>query len=108
MIRDTNLFMRPAPWGIGSGPQHVHSVDDAMSAVEMWLAVTPDMATYREERQRMLVLRDLLERARADPSEADMQSAKLAIKGMVRFARTREQRRASSVPPERYRRAELR
>jgi hypothetical protein len=50
----------------------------------------------------MLVLRDILDRARDRPDEADLQSAKLAIKGMVRFVRVREQRRAASRPPARY------
>ena len=102
MIRETNLFIRPAPWGIGPGPSRVHSIDAAISAAEMWLALTRDGAAYREERARMLTLRDMLERARVDPAEADLQSAKLAIKGMVRFARTKEQRRAASIPPARY------
>ena len=78
----------------------MHSVDAALSAVEMWLVVILDRPC--EERVRMLVLRDLLELAREQPDEADLQSAKLAIKGVVRFARTREQRRAASLPPARY------
>jgi alkylation response protein AidB-like acyl-CoA dehydrogenase len=102
MIRETNLFIRPAPWGIGPGPACVHSIDAALSAADMWLVLTPDRVGYREERARMQALREILERARVDPGEADLQSAKLAIKGMVRFARTREQRRATSRPPLRY------
>ena len=102
MLRNTNLFIRPAPWGIGSGPDRLRSADAAISAAEMWLAVTPDRPAYREERARMLALKDILERARVSPEEADLQSAKMAIKGMVRFARTREQRRATSRPPVRF------
>jgi hypothetical protein len=102
MLPQPNLFLRPAPWGVGPGPAKVHSVDAAVSAVEMWLAVTPDRAEYRAERERMLVLLHVLRRAAEDPHECDLQSAKLAIKGMVRFARIREARRATSYAHRRY------
>jgi hypothetical protein len=102
MPQRTNLFIRPAPWGIGPGPKHVQSLDAAIDAVDMWLMVTPDYFKFREERQRMLTLREVLEAARANPSKADMQSAKLAIKGMVEFALARERGRLASMPRVRY------
>jgi hypothetical protein len=94
MFMCSNLFLRPAPWGISPGPASVHSVDHAMHTVEIWLTLIPDRAESRPLRRRMLALRDLLAHARNDPSEADLQSAKLAIKGTVRFARHEAQRRA--------------
>jgi len=105
MLPQPNLFLRPAPWGIGPGPEKVHSVDAAVSAVEMWLAVTADRREYRDERDRMLVLRHVLYQAAENPQECDLQSAKLAIKGMVRFARIKEARRAASSAYKRYRAA---
>ena len=96
MSSGTNLFLRPAPWGIGPGPANLQSVDGALTAVEMWLAVTPDRPEYRDERARMMTLHDLLSRAQSDPSDADLQSAKLGIKGMVRYCRMREGRRMAS------------
>ena len=38
----------------------------------------------------MLTLRDLLEHFPADGSEADLASAKRAIKGMVKYSRSRD------------------
>lgn len=97
-MRDTNLFLRPAAWGLGPGPSRLQSIDEAITAVELWLAVTPDDPRYLEERRRMLALRDVLNNARHRPGQADLQSAKLAIKGMVRFALPRQQRRLASIP----------
>lgn len=87
MLARPNLFLRPVPWGIGPGPASVHSIDHAIHVVDMWLTVTPDRMASRPLRRRMLVLRDILDHAQEDPDEADLQSAKLAIKGTVRFAR---------------------
>jgi hypothetical protein len=82
-----NLFATPAPWRLGPGPKYLHSVDDALAASEIWLAVTPDVPRYREPRQAMLALRDVLSRMRDHPDEADLVSAKMAIKSTVRSAR---------------------
>ena len=92
----TTLFLRPAPWGIGPGPRQLHSIDEAISAIEMWLVLTPDVVPWRALRQRMLVVLDILERARSGTTEADLASAKLALKGLVRYARTVEQRRGGA------------
>src|SRR5262245_60274147 len=35
MISDSNLFLRPAPWGLGPGPERVQSIDGAITAAEM-------------------------------------------------------------------------
>jgi hypothetical protein len=68
----------------------LHSIDDALAASEIWLTVTPDLPRYREQREAMLTLRSVLIRVRDDPDEADLTSAKVAIKGMVRCARAHE------------------
>jgi hypothetical protein len=62
----------------------------------MWLVLTPDGAPWRALRQRMLVVLDVLEHAKSATSEADLASAKLALKGLVRYARTVEQRRGGA------------
>jgi hypothetical protein len=95
-MNETTLFLRPAPWGIGPGPRHLHSIDEAISAIEMWLVLTPDIVPWRALRQRMLVVLDILERARSGTTDADLASAKLALKGLVRYARTVEQRRGGA------------
>ena len=82
-------FRTPAPWGIGPGPAKLDSLDGALGAVDMWLELTPDRPATRRERDLMRTLRDLLADMPADPSEADLQSAKRAIKGMVKYACSR-------------------
>jgi hypothetical protein len=84
------LFPTPAPWGLGPGPSYLRSIDQALAAVEMWLAVIPDMPLYREQRARMLALQDILVQASRNPGKADLQSAQLAIAGMVGFVRATE------------------
>ena len=103
MAQSINLFLNPVPWGIVPGPKHLNSIDEAIAATEMWLAVTPERPEYREERHRMLALRELLGRARQHPAGADLQAARLAIRSMVRFARLREYRRHLSDDLTRFR-----
>jgi hypothetical protein len=55
----------------------------------MWLELTPDRPATRNERDLMLALRDLLARIPTEVSEVDLLSAKRAIKGMVKYARSR-------------------
>ena len=55
----------------------------------MWLELTPDRPATRKERDLMLALRDLLVRIPTEVSEAHLLSAKRAIKGMVKYARSR-------------------
>jgi hypothetical protein len=92
--RDTSMpvrtFMRPAPWGIGPGPAHLYSVDGAISAVDLWLELTPAHVSIRRERELMLALRDLLGKVPQGASHADLQAARRAIAGMVKYARSRE------------------
>lgn len=84
-------FKTPAPWGIGPGPSKLYSIDGALGAVHMWLELTPARPETAHERDLMLTLRDLLEHIpAATTSEADLISAKRAIKGMVKYARGRE------------------
>ena len=85
-----NLFVTPAPWGLGPGPKYLHSIDDALAASEIWLTVTRDLPRHREQREAMLALRNVLFRVRDDPDEADLTSAKMAIKSTVRSARAQE------------------
>ena len=83
-------FKTPAPWGIGPGPSKLYSIDGALGAVDMWLELTPARAETARERDLMLTLRDLLDQIPPSASEADLISAKRAIKGMVKYARGRE------------------
>ena len=103
MAQSINLFPKPVPWGIVPGPKHLNSIGEAIAATEMWLAVTPERAEYREERHRMRALRELLGRAQQQPAGADLQSARLAIRSMVRFALVKEQRRHLSDDVTRFR-----
>jgi len=86
-------FVRPAFWNVGAGPEKLYSIAHAEEVVAEWLEQTPDQPAYAEERQRILALRQILRNSGPDPSEADLQSAKLGIKGFVRFALLREGRR---------------
>ena len=52
---------------------------------------------YHEERERLLTLRQILRNSGPDPAEADLQSAKLAIKGFVKFARLKERQRQAAT-----------
>ncbi|HKU95656.1 MAG TPA: hypothetical protein VJR58_10285 [Vineibacter sp.] len=83
-------FKKPAEWGIGPGPARLCSIDDALIAVDMWLGLTPSRPETRRERELMLTLRDLLAVIPGKPAPADLLSAKRAIKGMVKYARSRE------------------
>jgi len=86
----TRTFKTPAEWGIGPGPARLYSIDGALSAVDMWLGLTPLRPETRRERELMLTLRDLLAVIPANAGTADLLSAKRAIKGMVKYARSRE------------------
>ena len=89
MTQRHDLFTTPAPWGLGPGPRYLHCIDDALAASEIWLAITPDSLPYREQREAMLALRNVLLGMRDDPDEVVLTSAKIAIKTMVRRARAR-------------------
>jgi hypothetical protein len=95
-MSERGQFVRPAPWGIGAGPDKLQSIAEAEEVVAAWLDWTPDRPAYGEERERILTLRQILRNSGPEPSEADLQSAKLAIKGFVRFARLREGRRRAA------------
>jgi hypothetical protein len=83
-------FQTPAPWGIGPGPAKLYSIDGALHAVETWLDLTPDRPDTRRERELMLTLHDVLSAIPASATEADLISAKRAIKGMVKYANSSE------------------
>jgi hypothetical protein len=100
LMNNMNLFPRPAEWNVGLGPRHLNSIDEAICAIQMWLAVTPDLPLYRALRQRMLTVLEMLLHVRTKPVDADLASAKLALKGLVRYARTVEaHQRAAGTPP---------
>jgi len=86
----TRTFKTPAEWGIGPGPARLYSIDGALSAIDMWLGLTPQRPETRRERGLMLTLRDLLAVITDNAAPADLLSAKRAIKGMVKYARSRE------------------
>ena len=83
-------FKTPAPWGLGPGPANLYSIDGALCAINMWLELTPVRRETSLERDLMLTVRDLLERIPAVPCEADLTSAKRALKGMVKYSRSRQ------------------
>lgn len=87
-------FQTPAPWGIGPGPANLYSIDGALGAIDMWLELTPKRGATRNERDLILALRDLLAHVPDDATTADLQSAKRAIKGMVKYACSRPARDA--------------
>ena len=95
-MSERGQFVRPAPWGVGAGPAKIGSIAQAEDAVAAWLEGTPERPAYDEERQRVLTLRQLLHRTGPEPTEADMQSAKRAIRGFVRFAHLKEGRRRAA------------
>ncbi len=83
-------FETPALWGIGPGPAKLYSIDGALHAVTMWLDLTPVRPNTHREREMMLALRDVLSAIPASVIEADLMSAKRAIKGMVKYANSSE------------------
>ena len=87
-------FKTPAAWGIGPGPAKLYSVDHALSAIRMWLDLTPARRETVRERELMLTLRAILEHVPDDAAEADLMSAKRAIKGMVKYSLTRDAQNA--------------
>ena len=95
-MSERGQFVRPALWGIGAGPEKLLSIAQAEEAVVAWLAQMPDHPRYAEERDRLLALRQLLRNTGPVPSPADVQSAKAAIKGFVRFMRLRDARRQAA------------
>jgi hypothetical protein len=84
------VFEKPAPWGIGPGPAQLYSIEGAIAAIDTWLELTPNRESIRRERELMLALRGLLADMPQDVSAVDLQSAKRAIKGMVKYSRSRE------------------
>ncbi|HEX2888662.1 MAG TPA: hypothetical protein VHP59_19640 [Vineibacter terrae] len=84
------MFKTAAPWGIGPGPAKLYSIDGAIHAVDMWLDLTPERSETQRERDLMLTLRDVLAAIPYRVSEADLISAKRAIKGMVKYAESPE------------------
>ncbi|TXL82131.1 hypothetical protein FHP25_00040 [Vineibacter terrae] len=95
-MSERGQFMRPTPWGVGAGPDKIRSIAQAEAAVDAWLEWAPDRFAYGEERQRLLDLRQALRHGGPEPSAADLESAKRAIRGFVRFARLKEGRRRAA------------
>ncbi|TWT15165.1 hypothetical protein [Reyranella sp. CPCC 100927] len=93
----TRIFDTPVTWGLGPGPALLRTVDDALVAVSIWLRLTPNREIIRRQRDLMLTLRDVLEAVPSDSTEADMQSAKLAIEGMVKYGSSPEARHAVRI-----------
>ncbi|HEX2889778.1 hypothetical protein [Vineibacter terrae] len=84
------MFKTAASWGIGPGPAKLYSIDGAVHAVDMWLDLTPERSETQRERELMLTLRDVLAAIPRSVTEADLMSAKRAIKGMVKYAESSE------------------
>ena len=83
-------FVEPVPWGLGPGPTHLHSVGGALCAVGMWLELTPVHPETMRERNLMLALRDMLTDVPDNAGAADLESARIAIEGMVAYSSSRE------------------
>ena len=91
-------FIRPAPWGIGAGPDVLRSIAEAERATTDWLEMTPEHIAHHQERERLLALRQILRNSGPVPSEAGLQSAKVAIKGFVEFAHLKERPPSAGFP----------
>jgi len=83
-------FGTPVPWGLGPGPAQLYSIGGALTAVSMWLEVTPSYPETRREHELMLTLRDTLTKVPLDAGPADLEAARRAIEGMVQYSRSRE------------------
>jgi hypothetical protein len=92
---DTPHFKTPAPWGIGSGPIVLRSIGEALDAAGRRIEEISDRWNAAEERDRLLALLQVLASAETSPLEADLQSAKLGIKGFVLYVHRRTAQRAS-------------
>ena len=92
---DTPHFKTPAPWGIGSGPIVLRSIGEARDAAGQRIEEISDRWNAAEERERLLALLQVLASAETSPLEADLQSAKLGIKGFVLYVHRRSIQRAS-------------
>lgn len=88
-LDDTPHFKTPAPWGVGTGPIVLRSIGEAMEAAGRRIDEIADRGNTAEERERLLTLLQLLANAEAAASEADLQSAKLGIKGFVLYVHRR-------------------
>ena len=92
---DTPQFKTPAPWGIGSGPIVLRSIGEALDAAGRRIEEISDRWNAAEERERLLALLQVLSSAETSPLEADLQSAKLGIKGFVLYVHRRTVQRDS-------------
>jgi hypothetical protein len=88
-VDETPHFKTPAPWGVGSGPIMLRSIGEAMEAAGQRIEEIADRRNAGEERERLLTLLQLLASAEAAATEADLQSAKLGIKGFVLYMHRR-------------------
>jgi hypothetical protein len=86
---DTPHFKTPAPWGIGSGPIVLRSIGEALDAAGRRIEEIADRSNAADERERLLALIQVLASAELAASEADLQSAKLGIKGFVLYVHQR-------------------
>ena len=83
---ESRTFGSPVPWGLGSGPTLLYSVDGAIAAAQIWLELTPQLRATEHERKWMLALLDLLQELPPNPSDAEMDTARMAIEGIVEYS----------------------
>ena len=83
---ENRTFGSPVRWGLGPGPAELYSVDGAIGAIDVWLGCAPNRSATEGERKWMLALRDILCDLPPDPCEAEMESAQMAIEGMVEYS----------------------
>ncbi|HJQ56695.1 MAG TPA: hypothetical protein VJ890_07305 [Vineibacter sp.] len=88
-VDESPQFKTPAPWGVGSGPIVLRSIGEAKAAAGRRIEEIAERGNALEERDRLLALLQLLASAESAPSEADLQSAKLGIKGFVLYVHRR-------------------
>jgi len=81
-------FVSPVAWGIGLGPASLDTVESAIDAIDRWLDLTPDVPPTRDQRDMMLMIRELLLDLPDAPSEAELHSVEMAMEGMAQHART--------------------
>lgn len=86
---DTPHFKTPAPWGIGTGPIELHSIGEAIDAAGRRIEEIEDRGNADEERERLQALIRMLDSAVLAAGGADLQTAKLGIKGFVLYMHRR-------------------
>ncbi|MCW5746635.1 MAG: hypothetical protein KIT36_10600 [Alphaproteobacteria bacterium] len=76
----------------------LRSIGEALDAAGRRIEEISDRRNAADERDRLLALMQVLASAEASPTEADLQSAKLGIKGFVLYVHRRTADGAAGQP----------